>query len=235
MKYQRSIIEYCKKNRVSTTEVADALGKKGVIKNIFPIISNQYKVGKIKTIFASYNSNYEIHDQIQDVNEGDIIFILTFEIENRAVIGDLIAKYLILYKGITAIIIDGFVRDLASLKKDSYPIWCKGSTPLGCFNSKRKNFPKSLKKELEEKYNNGIAICDEGGVTIIESKYCNKLTLKKLEQIELQEDIWFYCLDTLKWNTKEIVCEKRYLDSELIPDTYKSNLKILQNPLDDDQ
>lgn len=233
MNYQKAIINYCKKNRVSTTEVADALGKNGVLNNIYPINNNQYKVGKIKTIFASYNSNYEIHDQIQDLDEEDIIFILTYEID-RSVIGDLIAKYLILYKGITAIIVDGFVRDLASLKKDSYPIWCKGTTPLGCYNSKGKNFPKDLKKELEEKYNNAVAICDEGGVTVIETKYCNKLTLKKLEQIELQEDIWFYCLDTLKWNTKQIVCDKKYLDSDLIPSTYKNKLKLLKSPLDEE-
>ena len=37
---------------------------------------------------------------------------------------------------------------------------------------------------------------------------------ERLERIELQEDIWKYCLDTLKWDTKKIVCERAYLDSQ---------------------
>ena len=37
-------------------------------------------------------------------------------------------------------------------------------------------------------------------------------SLKKLENIENQEDIWFEYLDKYKWDTYDIVCLKKYLN-----------------------
>ena len=34
LNYAQEIIDYCKKNRISSTQVADALGKTGVLPNI---------------------------------------------------------------------------------------------------------------------------------------------------------------------------------------------------------
>ena len=40
--------------------------------------------------------------------------------------------------------------------------------------------------------------------------------IDKLFFIEYQEDIWYYCLDTLKMSTFDIVCNKNYLKDDLI-------------------
>jgi peptide-methionine (S)-S-oxide reductase len=37
-------------------------------------------------------------------------------------------------------------------------------------------------------------------------KQINEELLSKLEFIELQEDIWYYCIDTLKWSTYKTIC-----------------------------
>lgn len=42
------IIDYLIRNRVSTTEVTDAMGKTGVMPGLYPINRGQYKAGKIK-------------------------------------------------------------------------------------------------------------------------------------------------------------------------------------------
>lgn len=233
MKIKDKIIDYCIKNRISTTEVADALGKKGVYDNIKPMIEGKYFVGEIQTVFTGFNSNYQIHDQIKNTKEGSIVMIFTHECDNRAVIGDLISKFLLLYKGAKAIIVDGLVRDIASIKRESFPVWSKGYTPLGCHNKKVDLFPIDKQKELEAQFNKAIAVCDDGGVTIIKNELINDETYKNLIRIEMQEDIWFYCLDTLKWDTKQIVCEKKYLlDNELLPKTYIDNIEELKKPLD---
>ena len=50
--------------------------------------------------------------------------------------------------------------------------------------------------------------------------------LARLNHIEMQEDIWFFCLDTLKWDTKKIVCEKAYLkETNLLSSVHLENLK----------
>lgn len=48
-------------------------------------------------------------------------------------------------------------------------------------------------------------------VTVVSPKRLTEEMVQRLERIEMQEDIWFFCLDTLKWDTKKIVCDKAYL------------------------
>ena len=233
MNIQHEIIEYIRQNRISTTEVADALGKTGVMQNIFPIINDTYKVGNIHTVFIAYDSNYALHEQIRNTKENDIVIIFTHECDGRAAFGDLVAKYLLLYRSATAIITDGLIRDVSRIKREHYPIWAKGCTALGCFNEPVDAFPKKLEQKIRSEYDGGIAVCDDGGVTVISPKKINQETLEALKRIELQEDVWYYCLDTLKWDTKKIVCDKAYLtETKELPDTYKSNLKNLGIPFD---
>lgn len=219
------IKEYLKQNKISTTEVSDALGKSGVSKNIIPINQGLYKVGSIKCIFTANKSNYQLHEEITFIKDGDLPFIFTENCDGKAVLGELVAKYLCLYKNCPAVIVDGFVRDIASLKKENYPIWCKGFTPLGCINQPTKLFNTSRANAIKEEHENGIVICDDGGVVVIKNNEINHDLLNKLKNIELLEDLWFFCLDTLKWSTKEIVCDKKYLkEKENIPSIFKNLL-----------
>lgn len=206
------IVNYIKKNRVSTTEVADALMKTGVLKKLRPIsYSNSFhKVGKIKCVFAYNNSNYLVHDGIKTVNEGDIVIIFSENIVDRSIIGDLISKYVLLYKQAAAIVLMGNVRDLPKLIKEKYPIWCYGFNPIGCKNNFTGNFPKKKKAQIIKKFENGIAICDDTGVVVIEQKKVNSKTFENIKKLEKQEDDWYYYLDNKKWDTKRIVVDKEY-------------------------
>ena len=83
------IIDYLVRNRVSTTEVADALGKTGVLSNVMPVNRGHYKAGKIKWIYAYEESNWPIHEQIQNLPEDCIVFVEMFGCRDRAVFGEL--------------------------------------------------------------------------------------------------------------------------------------------------
>lgn len=214
MDYKKEIIDFCRLNRVSTTEVADALGKKGVLSGVSPINLGKFCVGPVRIIIAADNSNYLIHEQVRDVRSGEVVIIFAHSCEGRALIGDLISKYVLLYRDASCIVVKGMVRDAARLRRESYSIWAEGVTPLGCFNMPGKEPPADFVREVEDDYAGGVAICDDGGVTIIREDLLNASTLERLQNIEVQEDIWFYCLDTLKWDTKKIVCDKDYLKEQ---------------------
>lgn len=224
-----AIIEYCTSNRVSTTEVADALGKSGVLKGVKPINPDHFCVGKVRTIFAAHNSNYSVHEQIREVKKGEVVIIFSHECEDRAVIGDLVCKYLLLYKGAAAVVVKGLIRDAARLKRERYAVWAEGVTPLGCYNTPGESFPSDIEIKLRKSYENGVAICDDGGVTVIPEGELGKDMLGHLQQIEMQEDIWFYCLDTLKWDTKKIVCDKAYFtEQDLLSAVHVKKLEELE-------
>ena len=217
MDYVTEIIELIRKNRISTTEVADALGKFGSVQGLIPLSPLKFAVGKIKCVVPINNSNYMVHREIETLEPGDILFIRPKGFTDVAVFGDLVAKYAILYRQAAAIVVEGNVRDTARLVREQYPIWCFGSNPVGAVNVIAHTKTEELDSEGMS-ISNGIAVCDEGGVVIIEKERLNEELLGKLHHIEALEDLWHYCMNTLKWSTYDIVVKKRYLeDRDLIP------------------
>lgn len=234
MGIDKEIISYIKRNRVSTTEVADALGKSGVMNDISPISTGMFKVGKVRCIFTANNSNYDLHEQIKAVKEGEVVIFFAHNCAKRALFGELVSKYLLLYRDAEAIVVDGLIRDASALLRENFSIWSKGATPLGCYNKKTEPFPVQLKKEILHDFQDGIAVCDDGGVVIIPSTKINKEMLQRLHRIEIQEDLWFFCLDHLKWDTKKIVCDKDYLkETELLSSIHIDQLVELKKTLDE--
>lgn len=212
------IINYIKKNRVSTTEVADCLGKSGALEQVMPICKGHFRVGSIKWVYACSNSNYPVHDLIRDTQKDDIVFIESFNKEDRAIIGDLVSKYILLYLQASAIICNARFRDASALLRENYPIWCTGFTPVGCFNKKPDpDLDADTIAQHKQKYDGAIAVCDDCGVVIIPKECINDDFYAKLEAIEAQEDIWFDRLDHYKENTFDIVCLKTYLNEVTAP------------------
>ena len=215
------IIDYIKKNRVSTTEVADALGKTGVVKGVKPINRGHFKAGLIKWVYACNESNWTLHEQIKDIEENRVIFVDVFDCADRAVFGELVSKYLLLYRQSEAVVVCGNMRDAAALIRNNWQIWCTGFNPVGCLNNKPDELPdKFLLEQYREKYDGSIAVCDDCGVVIIPKEKITESFLEKLYMIENQEDIWFDRLDHYKENTFDIVCEKKYLSDR---DYYEDN------------
>ena len=108
---EERIIKKIRKNRISTTEVADCLGKTGVLKDAHAVNRGHFAVGKVKWIYAYDESNWSIHEQAREVEEGDIVLIEAFHCEERATIGELVSKFILLYRQAEAIISNANLRD----------------------------------------------------------------------------------------------------------------------------
>ena len=227
MTYLEEAIKLIESNKISTTEVADVLGKTGQIEGVHPLIQGLFKVGEVKFIYAINNSNYEVHQQLAESDdiEGKILFVYNVNCD-RSVFGDLVSKYILLYKRAKAIVINGKMRDAHTLIKERYPIWLYDVSPIGCVN--KVNGPaidEQLYSELKGKYDGAIMVCDDSGVVMIPKDKINADLIKKLNFIELQEDIWFYCVDTLKMSTFDTVCKKKYLEEDILPAAMYKKLK----------
>lgn len=230
----QKIIDNIKLNRISTTEVADALGKKGVLGGVLPITHDHHCVGMVRPVFTAFNTNYGIHDQVRAIEAGEVVVVYTHECEGRAIFGDLVAKFITLYQRAAAVAVNGLVRDAARLRRERYPVWSTGVTPLGCYNVAGKPFPADLEAEIRARVEGGIAVCDDGGVVVIAAEDVNENTLSRLDQIELQEDVWAYCLNVLKWDTKRIVVDRDYLkEPNILPAAYMEAIAALERRLDE--
>ena len=205
-------------NKISTTEVADVLGKKGALKGIYPINPRHFRVGKAVFLYAYKESNWELHEQIANTDCADkIVYIHGIDCADRAIIGDLMSKYLFLYKRAKAVVINAPMRDAHTIIKENYPIWCMGVSPIGCMNVKNETLPpEEFLNEMRAKFDSGMLVCDDSGVVLIEQEHLNEAFIEKLKFIELQEDIWFFCMDTLKMSTYDVVCLKKYITESLV-------------------
>ena len=141
-----------------------------------------------------------------------IIFIDAIDVHGRAIIGDIVSKYILLYMGNKAIVCTGKMRDAHYLIKENYPIWCNGVSPVGCFNKpvNRAEFDQII-EERKKRFQNTIAVCDDSGVVVIPHNQITEEFYNKLVEIELQEDIWYDCIDRRKWSTYKTICLKEYL------------------------
>lgn len=213
MSIQEEIISYIRKNRVSTTEVADCLGKAGVMEGILPLNRQHFAVGEIYYLYAVQSSNWTVHEDLdREPVSGKVVLIDAVDVAGRAVIGDIVSKYILLYLQNQAIVCTGKMRDAHILLKENYPIWCGGISPVGCFNTPvdRAAFAPAV-EERRRRFQGAVAVCDDSGVVVIPKRELTEEFLKKLIAIEEQEDIWYDCIDRKKWSTFKTICLKDYL------------------------
>ena len=224
------IIKLISDNRISTTEVADVLGKTGQIPNVHALNKRKFVVGEVAVVYAINNSNYEVHKQLAEADLSDkVLFVYNVNCD-KAIFGDLVSKYVLLYKRAKAIVVNGLLRDAHTLIKENYPIWLSGVSPIGCVNYPNgEGISAETLSDIKERYEGAIMVCDDSGVVLIPKDKFGDQMLNKLLFIENQEDIWYYCLDTLKMSTFDIVCEKKYLRDEEKDQRLINNLRKFEN------
>lgn len=213
MDITKEIIHYIRKNRVSATEVADCLGKSGALEGVFPLNRQHFAAGEIQYLYAVQSSNWTVHEELDKNPVSDkVILIDAIDVDGRAIIGDIVSKYILLYQQNAAIVCTGKMRDAHILVKENYPIWCGGVSPVGCFNTPVKQAPfEAAIEKRREMFQGAVAVCDDSGVVVIPKHELTEAFLKKLAAIEEQEDIWYDCIDRKKWSTYKTICLKEYL------------------------
>ena len=78
-----AIIDYIRRNRVSSTEVADCLGKTGVVEGVRAINRGHFRVAPVKWVYTYEESNWTLHEQVADLEEGHVVVIDAFLLSRR--------------------------------------------------------------------------------------------------------------------------------------------------------
>ena len=233
MNYLEEALSLIDTNKISTTEVADVLGKTGQVEGPHALTPGLFRAGEVKLIYAINNSNWHVHKQLAEADDikDKILFIYNVNCD-RAIFGDLVSKYIMLYKRAKAIVVNGKLRDAHRLIKERYPIWLNDVSPIGCVNQPNgPDIDPDTLRQLQSQYDGAIMVCDDSGVVMIPKQAINQTLINKLKFIELQEDIWFYCVDTLQMSTFDTVCEKKYLTEDILDPRLMSQFAKLQKNL----
>lgn len=209
---EQRIIDYIKRNRVSSTEVADCLGKSGAIEGVSAVNRGHFAVGPVRYVYAHSESNWTIHEQVRDVRPGEVVVMDGIGVNGRALVGELVSKFILLYREAVGIVSLERLRDANDLIKNNFAVWCTGFSPVGCFNVNVAETDEVRKAVAERRvrYDGALAVCDDTGVVLIPREKLNEELYRRLVEIEEQEDVWFNCIDFRKWDTFDTVCLKKY-------------------------
>ena len=227
--YRNKMIDFIRENKLSTTEVADSIAKTGGIPSLSPVCVGDYMVGVARCMFTANGTNYYLHGQLDDIEQGEIPLIFSKYCEGRAIFGDIMAQYMIDRKKAQGIVLQGEIRDLDCIRRLGYNIWHNGTTPVGCINKPTTPFPAEEESALRYRYDNCILVCDGCGVVAIPEKYHNNNTLDRMKALQLQEKVWNYCIDELGWDTVDTICNKRYLkEVDVLPEEIIKHIDLLK-------
>lgn len=192
---------------MSTAEVADAIYKTGWIQDVKPINSfPDLKVGPVHFIYATNGSNYTMHKQAANAPEGSIVFIKCIDWDRSAAFGHLVTTFLMRKRKVKAIVTDGPVRDSLGIISEKFPVWSKGTTPIGAANEFREHNSKKV-EAAKNTFEDGIMVCDHEGVVFIKENLISSNLMYRLKFLKDQEKDWYDKLEK-DWNTFEIVCKK---------------------------
>lgn len=168
---------------VQTGQAVDAMeGRGGLDAQIKPLDPNCATIlGTAVTCETGPNDNLAIIAALSIAKPGDVLISATEGFAHSAVIGDnlaLMAKA----KGLTGLVVDGMMRDLAGLLPVGIPLFCRGITPNSCVRSGpgRVGFP--IVAGGLAVHSGDVVIGDRDGIVIIPQTELDQL-LPRIEAV----------------------------------------------------
>lgn len=177
------ILRLIDEKQLTTPDICDALGNKVNVFHLKSLLKHRV-VGEIEYLSGVMNSMRDIHKDLQNVREDKILFIDSYYCTN-ALFGHLMAEYAFRCKKALAVVVNGCIRDIDMM---DYPVWYETVNPVVCDKREVQFFSLSSKKE---KYQNGISVCDQNGVVIVESSYFTQDTYQKLCKVYERNVNWY--------------------------------------------
>jgi len=198
------VVNHILADRISTTDVADAMGKKGLLSTAKPVVPGLHCAGPGAFIYACGHSNWQIHHLARAVQPGSVVYVAVYDCGDKAVLGDLVVQYLVEKRKVAGVVVDGNVRDAHCLIEKKYPVWCRGFSPIGVGHDYADvdGEDRSHMERTMDRINKSVLVCDDSGVVIVE-EFSN--VLSRITAIQQREVDWHRWLEEGQ-DTFDFVC-----------------------------
>lgn len=119
---------------IPASNTADCMGRSCAMNPRIHLVSSpadECMVGPAYTVKCRAGDNLALHAALNYCQEGDVLVVSNEEDTTRALMGEVMMTWLRYEKKIAGIILDGPIRDIDSISKWDFPVYCTGTTPGG--------------------------------------------------------------------------------------------------------